>query len=166
MAGRKAARRPARSGKMTDRLYVGTRKGLFELAPGRGGWDIAEVSFLGDPVTAVLDDGDRALAALDLGHFGAKLWRRERGAAWHEVAAPAFPPKPEDAADDPHPWSLGKIWVIGAGGLPGGLWAGTMPGRLVRSYEGGAACVLNEALGFMPQLRQLPGLTGCGLPGN
>ena len=66
---------------MADRLYVGTRKGLFELAPkpdGRGGgWDIAAVHFLGDPVSAVLADGDSVWAALDLGHFGAKLWRRD-----------------------------------------------------------------------------------------
>src|SRR5947209_8138320 len=40
---------------MSDRLYVGTRKGLFELMPQRGGgWDIAEAHFLGDPVSALL----------------------------------------------------------------------------------------------------------------
>ncbi len=54
-------------------------------------------------------------AALDLGHFGAKLWRRDRDGAWREMAVPVFPPKPEDAGDDPHPWSLGKIWVFEAG---------------------------------------------------
>ena len=36
---------------MSDRVFVGTRKGLFELARRRDGWDIADVSFLGDPVT-------------------------------------------------------------------------------------------------------------------
>src|SRR5436309_833713 len=110
---------------MAERLYVGTRKGLFELAPGRDGWDIAGVSFLGDPVTAILARGETVHAALDLGHFGAKLWRRDDRGAWRELAAPAFPVKPEDAADDPHPWSLGKIWVIEPGGVPGRLWAGT-----------------------------------------
>ena len=44
---------------MSDRLYVGTRKGLFELTPQRGGgWDIAEAHFLGDPVTALLAQPD------------------------------------------------------------------------------------------------------------
>ena len=62
---------------------------------------------------------DTVYAALDLGHFGAKLWRRDGAAGWRELAAPAFPPKPEDAADDPHPWSLGKIWVIEPGGVVG-----------------------------------------------
>src|SRR5438270_859633 len=122
---------------MAERLYVGTRKGLFELAPDNGQWDIAATHFLGDPVSAVLAQGDTVYAALDLGHFGAKLWRRDGADAWQELAAPAFPPKPEDAADDPHPWSLGKIWVIEAGGLPGRLWAGTMPGGLFRSEDRG-----------------------------
>lgn len=58
---------------MSDHLYVGTRKGLFTLVRGRGGWDIAETAFLGDPVSAVLAHGDTVIAALDLGHFGAKL---------------------------------------------------------------------------------------------
>ena len=37
---------------MSDRLFVGTRKGLFDLRRRKGGWDIAAVHFLGDPVTA------------------------------------------------------------------------------------------------------------------
>ena len=83
-------------------------------------WEIADAHFLGDPVSAVLADPTAALyAALDLGHFGAKLWRRERGGAWRELAVPAFPPKPEDAGDDPHPWSLGKIWALEPGGVAG-----------------------------------------------
>ena len=45
---------------MAERLYVGTRKGLFELAR-RGAqesrWDIVDVHFLGDPVSAVLAQG-------------------------------------------------------------------------------------------------------------
>ena len=66
---------------MAERLYVGTRKGLFEVARSGGGWDIADVHFLGDPVSAVLADDGAVYAALDLGHFGAKLWRRERAGA-------------------------------------------------------------------------------------
>ena len=123
---------------MSDRLYVGTRKGLFELAPrSGGGWDIAEAHFLGDPVTAILPQPDGALyAALDLGHFGAKLWRRDPG-GWREIAVPIYPPKPENAGDDPHPWSLGRIWALAPGGVSGRLWAGTMPGGLFRSDNGG-----------------------------
>lgn len=150
---------------MTERLYVGTRKGLFELVPGRGGWDIAEVSFLGDPVTAMLARDGTLHAALDLGHFGCKLWRRDGNEAWRELAAPAFPPKPEAAADDPHPWSLGKIWVIEPGHVPGRLWAGTMPGGLFRSDDAGQTWSLNEPLWRMPERRQWQGVAGGEQPG-
>ena len=151
---------------MADRLYVGTRKGLFELTRDHAGWDIAAVHFLGDPVSAILATADGTLyAALDLGHFGAKLWRCDHGGAWRELPAPAFPAKPEDAADDPHPWSLGKIWAIQPGGVPGRLWAGTMPGGLFRSDDGGESWALNEPLWCMPQRRQWMGVAGGEQPG-
>jgi len=151
---------------MSDLLHVGTRKGLFEIARHNGIWEVADAHFLGDPVSAVLADADGAVrAALDLGHFGAKLWRREPAGSWHELAAPAFPPKPSDAADDPHPWSLGKIWVLEPGGVGGRLWAGTMPGGLFRSDDGGASWSLNEALWHMPERRQWQGVAGGEQPG-
>ena len=81
---------------MSNRLHVGTRKGLFELARSNGVWEIVDVRFLGDPVSAVLaDDNGSVWAALDLGHFGAKLWRRDGAGDWREMAVPVFPPKPE-----------------------------------------------------------------------
>jgi hypothetical protein len=151
---------------MTDRLHVGTRKGFFELVRRGESWEVEEAHFLGDPVSALLETGDGAiLAALDLGHFGAKLWRREPKGAWHEVAAPAFPAKPESAQDDPHPWSLGKIWVLEAGGAKGRVWAGTMPGGLFRSDDGGMSWRLNDALWHMPQRRQWNGVAGGEQPG-
>src|SRR5207248_1668770 len=150
---------------MAERLYVGTRKGLFELAPDNGQWDIAATHFLGDPVSAVLAQGDTVYAALDLGHFGAKLWRRDGTGAWRELAAPAFPPKPENAAGDPHPWSLGKVWVIEPGGVRGRLWAGTMPGGLFRSDDGGESWSLNEPRWRMPERRQWQGVAGGEQPG-
>ena len=149
---------------MTDRLHVGTRKGLFELSRGKRGWEIAETKFLGDPVTAVLADGDTVLAALELGHFGSKMWRREGDGAWHEVAVPAFPPKPDDP-DDPHPWSLGKVWALEKGGVPGRVWAGTMPGGLFRSDDGGASWTLNEPLWRMPDRKKWFGVAGGEQPG-
>ena len=151
---------------MSDTLHVGTRKGLFTLSRRAGGWDVAEADFLGDPLSALLAGADGSLlAALDLGHFGAKLWRRERAGAWQEVAAPAFPPKPEDSGDDPHPWSLGKIWALEPGGVPGRVWAGTMPGGLFRSDDGGMSWALNEALWLMPERRQWMGVAGGEQPG-
>src|SRR3954447_7993257 len=103
---------------MTNWLCIATHKGLFEVVRRYGGWEIADAHFLGDPLSAVLANSDGALyAALDLGHFGAKLWRRDPGESWRELPIPAFPPKPEEAGDDPHPWSLGKIWALEPGGL-------------------------------------------------
>jgi hypothetical protein len=144
---------------MADRLHVGTRKGLFELVRHNGAWDIADVRFLGEPVTAVLAHEGAVYAALDLGHFGAKLWRG-RGGEWQELPAPAFPPKPEDAGDDPHPWTLGRIWALEPGGVPGRLWAGTMPGGLFRSDDAGESWALNETLWFMPERRRWLGVAG------
>jgi hypothetical protein len=151
---------------MTDRLYIATHKGLFEVARRNGGWEVADAHFLGDPLSAVLASPDGALyAALDLGHFGAKLWRRDPGESWRELAVPAFPAKPENAADDPHPWSLGKIWALEAGGMPGRLWAGTMPGGLFRSDDSGETWSLNEPLWRMPERRRWFGVAGGEQPG-
>lgn len=150
---------------MSDRLLVGTRKGLFELTRGKDRWDIADTHFLGDPVTAVLAHDGATLAALDLGHFGAKLWRRKDGEDWQELPAPAFPPKPEDAADDPHPWTLGKIWNLVPGGVNGRLYAGTMPGGLFRSDDGGDTWNLNEPLWRMPDRKKWLGVAGGEMPG-
>jgi hypothetical protein len=151
---------------MTERLHIGTHKGLFELARHNGVWDIADVQFLGDPVSAVLGVTDGIVyAALDLGHFGAKLWRRDRSGNWRELPVPAFPPKPDDAGDDPHPWSLGKIWALEPGGVPGRVWAGTMPGGLFRTDDGGESWSLTEALWRMPERRQWLGVAGGEQPG-
>ncbi len=151
---------------MAERLHVGTRKGLFELERRGSHWEVAAAHFLGEPVSAVLEDADGALfAALDLGHFGAKLWCRDAGGAWRELPVPVFPPKPDDAADDPHPWSLGKIWALEPGGVPGRLWAGTMPGGLFCSDDDGASWSLSEALWRHPERRLWGGVAGGEQPG-
>jgi hypothetical protein len=125
---------------MADRLFVATRKGLFQVVRESGGWRLSEPAFLGDPVTAVLPDTrDGTLyAALNLGHFGVKLRRsRDRGETWEEHTCPAYPPQPEGAPGAP--WKLVQIWTLEAGGRdePGALWAGTIPGGLFRSNDRG-----------------------------
>lgn len=150
---------------MADRILVGTHKGLFELKRRRGAWDVAETHFLGDPVSAVLAHDGVLYAALDLGHFGAKFWRRERKGKWRELKVPVYPPKPDDAQDDPHPWSLGKIWALEPGGINGRLWAGTMPGGLFRSENAGESWSLIEPLWRMPERRQWFGVAGGEQPG-
>ena len=140
---------------MTDRAFLSTRKGLFELQHEQGGWDVAAIHFLGEPVSFTLVDArDGAVyAALNLGHFGVKLHRRDAGAdRWTEIAAPAYPLKPEDSSDTVE-WKTTLIWSLAAGGAdqPGVLWAGTLPGGLFRSNDRGASWTLVRSLWDVPQ---------------
>ena len=140
---------------MSDRALVSTRKGLFELQRGAGGWRLGPSHFLGEPVSFALADArDGSLyAALNLGHFGVKLHRKDAGAeAWTEVAAPAYPLKPEGSADTVE-WKNKLIWAMAAGGpdQPGVLWAGTLPGGLFKSSDRGASWELVRALWDVPQ---------------
>jgi len=147
---------------MSDLLLVSTRKGLFQVARAASGrWTVASVSFLGDNVTLVLaDPRDGAwYAALDHGHFGAKLHRSDdRGASWEEVGTPAYPEPPAGHRElDPMgrelPWKLQRIWSLEAGhaGQPGVLWAGTIPGGLFRSGDRGGSWSLVRSLWDRPE---------------
>lgn len=143
---------------MSDRIYVGTRKGLFTVdRVGALRWSISRTAFRGVNVSMVLPDGrDHCVyAALEHGHFGAKLHRSgDRGETWDECAIPAYPPKPVGVEDvdpmrkTPIPWSLQRIWSLETGGSdhPGLLWCGTIPGGLFRSQDSGATWRLVESL--------------------
>ncbi|MBY4897700.1 exo-alpha-sialidase [Cupriavidus sp. AU9028] len=165
---------------MENRLLVATRKGLLVWErTARDRWRQSEVHFLGEPVSMVLAgprDGS-LYAALNLGHFGVKLWRRARDRAgeggWTACGVPVYPPRPAgqataatdmadvgpgDAAGETPParqapWSLQQIWSLEAGGRdePGVLWAGTIPGGLFRSDDGGASWALNRPLWDRPE---------------
>ena len=98
---------------MSDRIFVATRKGLFTLTRSAAGWAVSNHDFLGEPVSAILPDPrDRSLyAALNLGHFGMKLWRSpDRGAKgpnWQEITTPAYPPQPDPPnLEDKTPWNV------------------------------------------------------------
>ncbi|MYM40687.1 WD40/YVTN/BNR-like repeat-containing protein [Duganella qianjiadongensis] len=153
---------------MSDRAYLATRKGLFELYRTDQAWHLGAQHFLGDPVSMLLADRrDGTLyAALHLGHFGPKLHRRKAGSdQWSEVAVPAFPVKPADSAD-PVEWKVLQIWSLAAGGpdQPGVLWAGTLPGGLFRSEDYGDSWQLVEALWQVPERAQWMG-GGYDVPG-
>jgi hypothetical protein len=140
---------------MSKIAYLSTRKGLFELAHNGAAWEIGASHFLGEPVSFTLaDPRDGTLyAALNLGHFGVKLHRRDPGsAAWTEIATPAYPPKPADSADTVE-WKNKLIWSMAAGGAdqPGVLWAGTLPGGLFRSDDRGDNWELVRSLWDVPQ---------------
>lgn len=141
---------------MSDRILVGTKKGLFDLRRGKAGWAVDTVHFLGDPVSAVLRDPQSGTlyAALALGHFGNKLWSSANdGKTWEERVAPAFPPKP-DGIDDPHPWTVHMIWTLEPGGVLGRIWAGTLSGGLFRSDDHGASWQFNHALWNAPERKK------------
>jgi len=160
---------------MSDRLLVATRKGLFVMhADGADGWTSGTPEFAGEPVSmALADSRDATLyAALNLGHFGVKLHRRRAGSEnWEECATPVYPPQPADeprpadtnpdgnadpAGRPPVPWTLQQIWSLETGGAdePGVLWAGTIPGGLFRSDDGGSTWTLNRSLWDRPERRE------------
>ena len=150
---------------MGDRFLVATRKGLFDFRRSAAGskvpWELARVSFLGQPVTIALSDRrDGTLyAALALGHFGVKLHRSsDDGASFEEIPAPRYPEKPQDS-DDPAPWSVSQVWSLEAGGAdqPGVLWAGTIPGGLFRSPDRGESWELVTSLWERPDRRDWTG---------
>ncbi len=142
---------------MTDRLLVGTRKGLFILDRRSKRWEISATAFLGDPVSAVLADPRTGAlhCALNLGHFGPKLRQStDQGVSWQERETPTYPAQPVDSGDKP--WKLVQIWCLEAGGddEPGVLWAGTIPGGLFRSADGGTSWQLVHSLWGRPERRQ------------
>lgn len=135
---------------MSDVLYAATRKGLFTLKrSGPRRWKIAKVDFLGDNVSVVLPAADGWLyAALELGHFGVKLRRsKDGGRSWEERAVPAFPEEEK--------LTLKKLWALAQAG--GRLWAGTIPGGLWSSDDGGASWRLNEGLWDHPSRKSWMG---------
>ncbi|MBX3618913.1 MAG: exo-alpha-sialidase [Rhizobacter sp.] len=133
-----------------SRAWVATRKGLFELQRSGSGWGIARVSFLAEPVSMLLPPtaGGRMLAALNLGHFGVKVHASDdAGATWHEVGTPAYPPQPADATGPA--WKLVQVWALES--VAGALWAGTLPGGLFRSADGGETWQLVDSLWNRPE---------------
>jgi len=146
---------------MSDRILVGTRKGLFAVERSLAGWMPALAAHAGmgvnyaarDPHTGVL------WAALGHGHWGAKLSRSsDDGRSWHDAAQIKYPegarylghPLPEEGAEELGPTvlrdaTLLKLWTLGFG--PNGrVYVGTIPGGLFVSENGGESFELNLPL--------------------
>jgi hypothetical protein len=159
---------------MSDRIYVGTHKGLFTVERSGRRWAISRVAFLGDSLSMLLPDPrDGTLyAAIRHGHFGAKMHRsRDGGGTWEECAIPAYPqPGPGEEHQDffgrtVH-WKLDRVWALEAGGAdqPGLLWCGTIPGGLFRSTDGASTWELVRPLWDNPLRKEWFG-GGADFPG-
>jgi hypothetical protein len=138
---------------MALQIHIGTRKGLIVAERTGGRWHIAQTHFLAEPVTMTLTDArdGTQYAALRLGHFGPKLRRsRDGGKTWEECAAPAFPAAKTEADKA---LSVDTVWSLETGGAKerGTLWAGTVPGGLFRSRDGGDSWDLVTSLWERPE---------------
>lgn len=136
-----------------DRLLLATRKGLIELRRGAGGWVVDRVDFPGLAVEyAARDPRDGSTwAAIDTGHWGAKLRMAPAGGDFVELPAPAFP----EGSKTPGPPGRGQqeaklehIWTIafGSEAQPGRVYLGTNPGGLFVRTEPDGPFALNRGL--------------------
>lgn len=136
---------------MSQRAWIATRKGLFQLMLNAKGWHFASHSFIGEPVSMVLPGSAThpMIAALNLGHFGVKCHASDDwGDSWREIATPTYPAQPEDEQEGPE-WKLQQVWSLAA--ADGVIWAGTLPGGLFRSQDCGASWQLVESLWDRPE---------------
>lgn len=130
---------------MTTQALIATRKGLFCLSNENR---LSPVdAFIGVPVTQVLARADSPcwFAALDHGHFGVKMQRSDdAGKSWKEVNAPRYPKADNREEGD----ALKLIWSLEFADHDNDnqLWAGTVPGGLFRSDDGGDNWRLNDPL--------------------
>ncbi|BCX46691.1 photo system II stability/assembly factor-like protein [Haloferula helveola] len=144
---------------MSDRIDIGTRKGLFSYERRSSGWEPVGASFLGIQVPMLFHHQGVILASVEHGHFGTKFHRSaDGGSSWEELDAPAYPEKPDDVPDildpwrnTPVPWSLEKVWCLESAGRTGELWCGTLPGGLFRSSDQGESWSLVRSLWDRPE---------------
>lgn len=152
---------------MSNLILLGTRKGTVIYDRNNTGWRSRPISHAGIPVCyAACDPRDGTLwASLDHGHWGPKLSRsRDSGANWEDVESVKYPkgarhiikylPTPDFDPDAPTAKpeytdaTVYKIWNISFGHdtQPGRLYAGTIPGGLFVSDDGGDSWELNRSL--------------------
>lgn len=152
---------------MSNTILLGTRKGTVLIERNASGWTPRPIMHEGIPVCyAARDARDGTLwASLDHGHWGPKLSRsRDNGANWEDVHAlkypegarhivqylptPDFDPNAPTGQPEYRDATVYKIWNIafGSAAQPGRLYAGTIPGGLFVSDDGGDSWELNRPL--------------------
>jgi photosystem II stability/assembly factor-like uncharacterized protein len=152
---------------MANMILLGTRKGTVIVDRSKSTWNVRPIAHAGSPVCyAARDPRDGSLwASLDHGHWGAKLSRsRDGGSTWQDAPSPKYPagaryivkylPTPDFNPEAPigrpdyAPATVLKIWNLAFGNAdqPGRMYAGTIPGGLFVSDDGGETWELNRPL--------------------
>ncbi len=151
---------------MSDRILLATKKGTLILDRRGGRWTPRPIAHAGLAVSyAACDPRDGTLwACMDNAHWGPALMRsRDDGASWEDASRIAYPkgarfieqlipdPKAMEEADKPigyKPATLMKVWVLAFAGAdqPGVIHAGTLPGGLFTTRDGGESWELNLPL--------------------
>lgn len=134
---------------MGTSLVLGTKKGLLVLERGSRAWRSKPIQHGGIAVSFAFHDArtDTLWAALDHGHFGCKLSKSKDGATWTEVAPPRYPEGTTGPCTK-KPATLRYVYVLAPGPeeAPQRLYAGTVPGGLFVSEDGGASFSLVDSL--------------------
>lgn len=152
---------------MTDMILLGTRKGTVIFDRINSKWRPRPIAHAGIPVCyAARDPRDGTLwASLDHGHWGPKLSRsRDDGKTWDDITSlkypkgaryivkylptPDFNPESPSALPEYADATVLKIWNIAFGNAnqSSRLFAGTIPGGLFVSDDGGDSWELNRPL--------------------
>ncbi len=127
----------------SNKIFVGTSKGLVIFIKENEDWKIEAIYFRGFPVSMIFIDrrDDNWWVALSHNHWGAKLFRtRDQGLNWEPVKVPTFKTKKPDSS------SLKKIWIMQAADpfKNDTYWMGTEPAALF--YSNGTDHQLVESL--------------------
>ena len=131
---------------MSTILMVGTRKGLWlATSDDRSEWKVDGPHFPMEEVYSVLldrrGDSPRLLAGCSSSWFGPQVRRSDDlGSTWAETPNGALR-FPEDTGQ-----SLARVWQLVPGVEDGVVWAGTEPGAIFRSADGGESFELVRGL--------------------
>ena len=131
---------------MSTLLMIGTRKGLWlATSDDRADWKVSGPHFPMEEVYSVLLDrrGDtpRLLAGCSSSWFGPQVRRSDDlGSTWAETPNGAIR-FPEDTGA-----TLARVWQLVLGVEDGVVWAGTEPGAIFRSTDGGETFELVRGL--------------------
>ena len=151
---------------MSDQILLATKKGTLILDRKNGSWTPRPIAHAGMAVSyAARDPRDGTIwACMDNAHWGPALMRStDDGATWEDASRITYPegaryieqlipdPKAMEDAGKPITYkaaALMKVWALGFAGKdqPGVIHAGTLPGGLFTTRDGGESWELNRSL--------------------